>query len=131
MAFGTLKADTLTHSTAGSLATNYVVNGSAKAWINLNGSSTVATRDTLNVSSLADEGTGQYLISFSSSMGNDDYTISGGARSPGVASGVLNAPSNAAGDMATGSIEVYALGLGDGNPADFNHVFTIIHGDLA
>ena len=28
--FGTLKADTLTHSTAGSLATNYVVNGSAK-----------------------------------------------------------------------------------------------------
>ena len=30
--FGTLKADTLTHSTAGSLATNYVVNGSAKAW---------------------------------------------------------------------------------------------------
>ncbi|BCV06953.1 MAG: hypothetical protein CM15mV148_070 [uncultured marine virus] len=33
MAFGTLKADTLTHSTAGSLATNYVVEGSAKAWI--------------------------------------------------------------------------------------------------
>ena len=30
--FGTLKADTLTHSTAGSLATNFVVNGSAKAW---------------------------------------------------------------------------------------------------
>ena len=30
--FGTLKADTLTHSTAGSLDTNYVVNGSAKAW---------------------------------------------------------------------------------------------------
>ena len=29
--FGTLKADTLTHSTAGSLDTNYVVNGSAKA----------------------------------------------------------------------------------------------------
>ena len=31
--FGTLKADTLTHSTAGSLDTNYVVNGSAKAWL--------------------------------------------------------------------------------------------------
>ena len=30
--FGTLKADTLTHSTAGSLATNYVVNGSAKVF---------------------------------------------------------------------------------------------------
>ena len=32
--FGTLKADTLTHSTAGSLDTNYVVNGSAKtSWV--------------------------------------------------------------------------------------------------
>ena len=30
MAFGTLKADTLTHSTAGSLATNFVVHGSNK-----------------------------------------------------------------------------------------------------
>ena len=30
--FGTLKADTLTHSTAGSVATNYVVNSSAKQW---------------------------------------------------------------------------------------------------
>ena len=99
--------------------------------MNLNGSGTVATRDTLNVSSLSDEGTGKYLISFSSSMGNDDYTISGGARSPGAGSGVLNAPTDAAGDMATGSIEVYSLGLGDGNPTDFNHVFTIIHGDLA
>ena len=34
--FGTLKADTLTHSTAGSLDTNYVVNGSAKAWCFVN-----------------------------------------------------------------------------------------------
>ena len=35
MAFGTLKADTLTHSTAGSLATNFVVNGSAKLGLSL------------------------------------------------------------------------------------------------
>ena len=34
--FGTLKADTLTHSTAGSLATNFVVNGSAKALVYTN-----------------------------------------------------------------------------------------------
>ena len=40
MAFGTLKADTLTHSTAGSLATNFVVNGSAKAWAETNSAGT-------------------------------------------------------------------------------------------
>ena len=32
MAFGEIKADTLTHSTAGSVDTNYVVNGSTKVW---------------------------------------------------------------------------------------------------
>ena len=32
MALGKIKADTLEHSTAGSLDTQYVVNGSAKAW---------------------------------------------------------------------------------------------------
>jgi hypothetical protein len=33
MANGKIKADTLEHSTAGSLDTQYVVNGSAKAWV--------------------------------------------------------------------------------------------------
>ena len=55
--FGTLKADTLTHSTAGSLATNYVVNGSAKAWWDMGSSFTVLS-DSLNVSSIADNGAG-------------------------------------------------------------------------
>jgi hypothetical protein len=32
---GTIIADTLTHSTAGSVTTDYVVNGSAKAWANI------------------------------------------------------------------------------------------------
>jgi hypothetical protein len=34
MALGKIKADTLEHSTAGTVDTQYVVNGSAKAWIN-------------------------------------------------------------------------------------------------
>ena len=42
MANGKIKADTLEHSTAGSLDTSYVVNGSAKAWVNFNGTSTFA-----------------------------------------------------------------------------------------
>ena len=32
MALGKIKADTLEHSTAGTVDTQYVVNGSAKAW---------------------------------------------------------------------------------------------------
>ena len=35
MALGKIKADTLEHSTSGSVDTKFVVEGSAKAWVNL------------------------------------------------------------------------------------------------
>ena len=79
MAFGTLKADTLTHSTAGSLATNYVVEGSAKVWINFNGTGTIATRDSFNVTSITDGGTGLYTVTYTNSLGNVNYSTTGAA----------------------------------------------------
>ena len=71
---GTIVADTLTHSTAGSIATNYVVNGSAKAWVNYDCASTTP-RDSLNVASLTDNGTGYFTTNFSNAMNNDDYCV--------------------------------------------------------
>ena len=79
MAFGTLKADTLTHSTAGSLTTNYVVEGSAKVWINFNGTGTIATRDSFNVTSITDGGTGLYTVTYTNSLGNVNYSTTGAA----------------------------------------------------
>ena len=72
---GTIVADTLTHSTAGSIATNYVVEGSAKAWVNFNGTGTIAVRDSLNHSSLTDNGTGNHDTSFSASFNNANYSV--------------------------------------------------------
>ena len=40
----------------------------AKSWINFNGSGTIAIRDSFNVSSIADEGTGQYQVNFTNNM---------------------------------------------------------------
>ena len=76
MANGKIKADTLEHSTAGFLDTQYVVNGSAKAWVNFNGTGTIAARDSANVGSLTDNGTGDYTVNFSNSMGNVNYCLS-------------------------------------------------------
>lgn len=73
MALGKIKADTLEHSTAGSLDTKFVVNGSAKAWLSLNGGGTIATRNSLNISSVTDEGTGDYLHSFVNSFSAANY----------------------------------------------------------
>jgi len=57
--------------------TKFVGVNTAKAWVNFNGTGTVAIRDSHNVSSITDNGTGDYSVNFSSSLGNDTYTVVG------------------------------------------------------
>ena len=60
-----------------SVNTTYVVNGSAKAWVNLNGTGTIAISDSLNHSSATDSATGKYVFNFTNSFGNTSYVSSG------------------------------------------------------
>jgi hypothetical protein len=53
----TINAANITDGTT-SVPTGYVVNGSAKAWINFSGENTVAINDSYNFSSISDDGTG-------------------------------------------------------------------------
>ena len=73
MAFGTLKADTLTHSTAGSVTTDNVVEGSAKAWAHI-AAGGASLPDSFNVSSIDDDGTGQYGLNYTNNMGSAFYS---------------------------------------------------------
>ncbi len=75
--FGTLKADTLTHSTAGSLATNFVVEGSIKARFTVNQANNTTALSSLNISSLADTATGRttYNLTNSFSSANEHCTV--------------------------------------------------------
>ena len=52
----------------------------AKAWVNFNGSGTVAIRSSYNISSITDQATGFYVANFSTAMANHDYcaTVSSG-----------------------------------------------------
>tara|TARA_B100000575_G_scaffold213489_1_gene174280 strand:- start:522 stop:932 length:411 start_codon:yes stop_codon:yes gene_type:complete len=75
MAHGKLKADTLEHSTAGSIDTQFVVNGSAKAWCSYNGSGT-AFADSFNMASATDNSTGNYTFALTNAMGNANYAAS-------------------------------------------------------
>ena len=79
MAFGTLKADTLTHSTAGSLATNFVVNGSAKMQASANTSGSSRT-GSLNLSSVSDTATGKATFNLTSAMSDGSYNIVAGVQ---------------------------------------------------
>ena len=69
---GKIVADTLEHSTAGSVTTDYVVEGSAKVW--LNGTTAAVLNDSFNVSSGTDNGTGNYTYAFSNSMNNSNWS---------------------------------------------------------
>ena len=51
--------------------------GLAKAWVNIDGTGTIASRDSFNVSGLVDNGTGDYTINFSVSMSDTNYSPSG------------------------------------------------------
>ena len=78
----TLKLNTLTGaSTAGSIAvtgegnstTTNLQQGLCKHWINIDGTGTIATRDSFNNSSITDVNTGTYKFTFSNNMANDDF----------------------------------------------------------
>jgi hypothetical protein len=49
------------------------VSGVAAAWVNFNGVGTVAIHDSVNISSLSDDATGLYSVSFSNSMATANY----------------------------------------------------------
>jgi hypothetical protein len=74
---GTTVASTATNgdfafnSGYGSAATAY----GCRAWVNFNGTGTVAIRASGNVSSITDNGIGQYTVNFSTAMPDANYAI--------------------------------------------------------
>jgi hypothetical protein len=56
-----------------------VISGSAKAWVNFNGTGTVAIRASFNVTSITDNGTGDYTVNFTNAFSDTNYVITGTA----------------------------------------------------
>ena len=52
-----------------------MVNGSAKAWVYFDGIGTIATRDSLNVSSLTDTNVGQYSVNLTNNFASANYCL--------------------------------------------------------
>ena len=60
----------------GSVATAY----GCRAWVNFNGQGTVAIRASANVSSITDNGTGDYTVNFTNATPDANYAIVGTCR---------------------------------------------------
>ena len=52
-----------------------------RAWVNFDGTGTVSIRESGNVSSITDNGTGNYTVNFSTNMPDVNYVITQSARS--------------------------------------------------
>jgi hypothetical protein len=57
------------------------VTTNALAWVNFNGTGTVAIRSSYNVSSITDNGTGDYTVNFATALSDANYSITGSAGS--------------------------------------------------
>ena len=58
----------------GGNATMQLQQGLAKVWINMDGGGTISTRDSLNIASITDSGTGTYQHNSINAMSSDDYS---------------------------------------------------------
>ena len=65
---------------------------SARAWVNFNGTGTVAIRDSGNVSSITDDAVGRYTVNFATNMPDINYSVSGIAQDT-LAGASSNSPS--------------------------------------
>jgi len=71
---GTIVSSTISDGTNSTSTTN-CVQGSAKAWVNFDGTGTVAIRASYNVSSITDNGTGDYTVNFTNAMPDANYCV--------------------------------------------------------
>ena len=106
-------------------ATMQLQQGLAKAWINFNGTGTVAIRGSFNAASITDNGTGDYTLSFSNSLSSGNFAWSGGAQEL-FAVGVFT-PSG----YGTTSKRFNVKGTNTTANGDAQDVNFSLHGDLA
>ena len=125
-----LRVDNLKGSTTGgsinvlsegtSVTTN-LQQGLAKVLVQFDGTASgAASRDSLNVGSMTDNGTGNYTVNFSNNMSNDDY----------ASAGIGNTMSITSEAVTTSTINLLSANS-SGSLSDVTIMATSILGDLA
>lgn len=105
------------------------VSGVAAVWCNFNGTGTIASRDSFNLSSLTDNGTGHYRVNISSNFANSNYASpSSGADST---SGNVRIALPHDGDDVTASYYDIITDSTSSAASDADYVHTASFGDLA
>ena len=101
--FGTVEVASAMHvagAPSGSPAANTIYKENiCKAWINFNGTGTIAIRDSFNVASITDNGTGNYTVTFDTDFADTNFSYTFGGRGTLNAERFFNPSSIAAGSF--------------------------------
>jgi hypothetical protein len=127
---GNTAAGDITITSEGGAATQSLQQGLAKAWINFNGTGTIATRDSFSVSSISDNGTGDTTLTFSNVFNNADYSQAGSSGGQGSTSNGAVYPYDNATARTSSILRVLTFGT-SGASIDTPIVQAHIMGDLA
>lgn len=111
----TLLGGMKTHLSASGAAPIYA----CRAWVNFNGTGTVAIRASGNVSSITDNGTGSYTVNFTTAMPDTNYSVVGMSRTDGSLS-YVTLPS--AGVKTTSAVDLRAASPSSGSNGDSSEV---------
>ena len=115
---GTVLADTLQDGAGNSTTMTNAIQGSAKAWVNFNGTSgSVAIRASYNVSSVTRSGTGTYSITFANAFVDTNYAAVMATRgSSGSGTPLLPLEHTSAGTRTTTNLPFYIIALNGVTP---------------
>ena len=109
----TLRVNTLQDATG---SNQPAMVGAAKAWVNFNGTGTVAIRQAFNVSSITDNGTGLYRVNFTNAMPDANYCItSTNVHQPGIAVWDIACRTD---DISTSGLTVQSMDTGNTSVGD-------------
>jgi len=114
----------VTITSEGGAATMQLQQGVAKAWINFNGTGTIASRVSFSVSSISDNGTGITTLTFSNPFNTSDYVLN-------YTNGYAASTNWTATAPTTTTAQIGSYRSTDGVSQDRQYNSVALHGDLA
>ena len=121
-----IRANTISDA-AGTGPIDLYKQSAAKTWVNMQGSGTIAVRDSLNIASVTDIGSGNYRYYYTSSFAAPNYSVVGGGNANNNQSVAMPQEGQA---VLVGSVSVVFL-INNGNSGDAPTACAQMHGDLA
>ena len=108
------------------------VSGVSAAWCNYDGTGTASIRDSINIASLTDNGTGSHSISFSNTMDNANYStqVTGAETGSGGDANQLGTLTRD-GTYTTSIVSISGTHTSSGNSVDNQRMLVTVNGDLA